>query len=51
VFVAFEGVHEMSVGLLTSVNSIYGSRDDFGKLTSLDFGSFGSPLSTKKASD
>jgi hypothetical protein len=51
VSVAFEGVCKMYVGLLTGVNSTYGSRNDFGKLTSLDYGSFGLPLFAKKTSD
>ncbi len=48
---AFEGVHEMSIGLSTSVNSTCGSQDDYGKLTGLDCGSFGSPLFVKKFDD
>ncbi len=51
VYVAFESVCEMSIGFSMSVNSTCGSRDDCGKLTDPDYGSFRSPSSAKKADD
>jgi hypothetical protein len=51
VSVAFQSVRKISVGLLMGVSSTYASQYDFGKLISLDCGSFGSPSFAKKTSD
>jgi hypothetical protein len=39
------------VEYLTNDNSIWGSKDDIEKHASLDYGSFGLPLSVEKAND
>jgi len=39
------------VEYLMNDNSIWGSKDDIEKHTSLDYGSFGLPLSVEKAND
>jgi hypothetical protein len=51
VFIDFEGVHDMSIGFLTGVNSTCGSRNDYGKLMGPDYGSFGLPSSVEKVDD
>jgi hypothetical protein len=38
----------MSIQFSTGVNSTCGSRNDYGKLTGVDYGSFGLPLFAKK---
>lgn len=41
----------LNVEFLMGDNSIHGSKDDIEEHTSLDYGSFGSPLSIEKAID
>ncbi len=50
-FVALEGVRDISFGFSMGVNSTHGSWDDCGHLVGLDYGSFGLPSSTEKADD
>jgi hypothetical protein len=50
-FIDSKGVHTMSLGFLTGVNSTCGSRDDYGKLMGPNYGSFGLPSSIEKVDD
>ncbi len=49
--IAHEGDHKMFVGFSMGVNSTCGSRDDYGQLVGLDYGSFGSPSFVEKIDD
>jgi hypothetical protein len=51
VYVAPEGACDFFFWFLTSVNSIYGSQDNYGQLMGPNFGSFGLPLFVEKTND
>jgi hypothetical protein len=51
VYVVLKGACEISVGFSIGVNSICGSLNDYGQLTSLNFGSFGLSSFLEKIND